>query len=100
MITGKTTSGFEYSLNERNLNDFRLVRALARLDKNPLALPDVVELLFGEDQAESLYDHLTQDDGSIPTDLLEKEVIEIFNAQKEIKNSSSSPESSTKPKKK
>ncbi|HEO8382893.1 TPA: hypothetical protein VBX40_001158, partial [Streptococcus agalactiae] len=49
----KTSSGFEYKIEESRLKNYELVEALADLESNPLSLPKVLRLLLG-DQVESL----------------------------------------------
>ncbi|HGI5160238.1 TPA: hypothetical protein ACJS4B_002025 [Streptococcus agalactiae] len=73
----KTSSGFEYKIEESRLKNYELVEALADLESNPLSLPKVLRLLLG-DQVESLKNHLRSSDGTVSTEALMEEVKEIF----------------------
>lgn len=95
MITGKTSSGFVFSVRETVTNDFRIVRLAADLRgkdsaKRVSALAEYPVLILGEDGAERLYAHLAREDGSVPVEAVENEITEIIQiaAQKsnEIKN--------------
>lgn len=87
MITGKTSSGFEYQVPEENLNNYELVEVLGELENNPLLIAKTVDLLLGKEQKEKLKDHLRTENGTVPTDKISEEIMEIFNSQKETKNS-------------
>ncbi|CZT38831.1 hypothetical protein [Streptococcus agalactiae] len=73
----KTSSGFEYKIEESRLKNYELVEALADLESNPLSLPKVLRLLLG-DQVESLKNHLRSEDGTVSTEAIMEEVKEIF----------------------
>lgn len=87
VLEGKTESGFEYKIPEENLNNYELVEVLGEMEKNPLLLSKTVTLLLGEEQREELKEHLRTESGTIPTDLMANEIMEIFNNQKQTKNS-------------
>jgi hypothetical protein len=87
MIEGKTKSGFEYKIPEENLNNYELVEALGELEENPLLIAKTVDLLLGKEQKEKLKDHLRTKSGTVPVDKISEEIMEIFNSQKESKNS-------------
>lgn len=87
MISGKTKSGFKYSVAEERLNNYELLEAIGELEENPLILTKVVDLLLGKEQKKELKDHVRTEDGLVPTDKLSDEITEIFQSQSEIKNS-------------
>jgi len=87
MIKGKTKSGFEYEILEENLNNYELVEVLGELEENPLLIARVVNLLLGKEQADRLKNHLRTENGTVPTDQMSEEIMEIFNSQNETKNS-------------
>jgi len=87
MIKGKTTSGFEYKIPKENLNNYELIEVLGEIEENPLLLSKTVNLLLGKEQATKLKDHLRTKGGTVPTDKISEEIMEIFNNQKETKNS-------------
>ena len=87
MIKGKTKSGFEYKIPKENLNNYELIEVLGEIEENPLLLSKTVNLLLGKEQANKLKDHLRTKSGTVPTDKISEEIMEIFNNQKETKNS-------------
>lgn len=87
MSEGKTTSGFKYKLSKARLENYELIEALGEVEVNPLALPKTVNLLLGKEQSDKLKDHLRDDEGLISTEKLSNEIMEIFESQKETKNS-------------
>jgi len=87
MIKGETSSGFKYEIPEENLNNYELVEVLGELEENPLLISKTVTLLLGKEQREKLKDHLRTEGGTVPTDKISEEIMEIFNSQNESKNS-------------
>ena len=87
MINGKTTSGFEYSLDPDKLNDYELLEKIGEMEENPFALTNVFNMVLGKEQVEKLKDHLRSEDGTVPIEKMTAEITEIFNTQIEIKNS-------------
>ncbi len=86
-IKGVTKTGFKYSIDESSLNNYELIEIIAEIDTNPLLLPKVLKLLLGEKQTDKLKDHIRQKNGTVPIELIEKELVDIFNGNKDIKNS-------------
>ncbi|QOG25518.1 hypothetical protein [Streptococcus sp. KS 6] len=80
----RTSTGFEFVLDKKRLNNYELVEALGEMETHPLYLPKVVKLLLG-DQAERLKDHVRDENGIVDTEKIVAEVKEIFKAQP-IKN--------------
>lgn len=85
-LTGVTKSGFAYSILEKNVRNYELVEALGELETNPLALPRVMNLLLGREQAQKLKDHLRDEDGVVDTEQITSELKNIFESQKRLKN--------------
>ena len=85
-LTGVTKSGFAYSILEKNIKNYELVEALGELETNPLALPRVMNLLLGKEQAQKLKDHLRDEDGVVDTEQITSELKNIFESQKRLKN--------------
>ena len=74
MLTGVTSTGFEYTIADDNLDDMELLDALAAVDNgNILAASKVCTLLFGKEQKKALIDTVTQKLGErlgiAPTDV-------------------------------
>ena len=85
-LTGVTKSGFAYSILEKNVRNYELVEALGELETNPLALPRVMNLLLGKEQAQKLKNHLRDEDGVVDTEQITSELKNIFESQKRLKN--------------
>lgn len=93
MIEGKTKSGFEYSIDERALNDRDLLKAIRDFDTadNKMhqitALDKVISLLL-RDNEDRLMEHIASiNDGYKPIDKVYAEVYEIISNSEKIKNS-------------
>ena len=95
-MKGKTKSGFKFDFDERILNDWRFVKAIAKADNtsNPSAMlagtVELVSLIFG-DKEDALMEHIaSKNDGYVPQDAIKDEIIDIIEQGKDLKNSSSS----------
>lgn len=104
VITGVTPSGFAFAIPEERFSDWRTVKALSKLaefedisEDNPEDIPrfintmgKVEELLF-KDGGEKLEKHILKEhDGYIAPQILFQDLIAIFKAHKQTKNSLSS----------
>ena len=78
MLKGTTKSGFPYEVSDEAMNDFELLEILAEVDKNPLLLPRLVNMLLGEEQKKAFLDHLRTDKGNVPIDVIGAEIMEFF----------------------
>ena len=87
MINGKTTSGFEYSLDPDKLNDYELLEKIGEMEENPFTLTSIVNMVLGKEQAKKLKDHIRSENGTVPIEKMTAEITEIFNTQPEVKNS-------------
>lgn len=86
MISGKTSTGFEFVIDEEKLNDMRFVDVLAETSENVLAFPKVIAMLLGAEQKAKLYEHL-EEDGRVPIESVQAAVAEIMEASAKTKNS-------------
>lgn len=95
MIEGKTKSGFKYKIDERILDDWRLIEAVGDAESNDSSrvvrgMTNLLEILLG-DQADALKKHIAdKNDGYIPKDIMLNTMIEIVKSSNELKNSRSS----------
>lgn len=81
MITGKTDSGFAFSLPKAAIDNMELLDALADAsDDDPVAVSRVCRLLLGKETRRQLYDHVRTADGRVPIDALTGELMQIFAA--------------------
>ena len=87
-MKGKTTSGFEYELDESALDDYELLEDLCELDEgNASKTISVLNRLLGKEQKDRLKEHLRSKNGRVPASKMMNEMGEIFNSVKEGKNS-------------
>lgn len=87
-MKGKTTSGFEYELDESALDDYELLEDLCELDEgNTSKTISVLNRLLGKEQKDRLKEHLRSKNGRVPASKMMNEMGEIFNSVKEGKNS-------------
>ena len=86
-MKGKTTTGFEFGIEDERLDDMELVDIMAEIDENPLLMPKLCKMLLGEEQKKRLYDHLRSEDGRVPIEATTNAIQEIFNSPGDLKNS-------------
>jgi len=86
MIKGKTKSGFHYLIPEKRLDNYELLEAISDVESNPLLMPKVLKLLFGQEQTEKLKKHLADKEGLISMEKMTDEIQEIFESQTQVKN--------------
>lgn len=105
MITGVTSSGYKYKVNEDILSDWRVVKELAKLkgfedidEEDTDRILDFinvmasVEGLIFKDGGKGLEKHiLRHNNGVVAPLVLFQDLMDIFKASKEAKNSLSSP---------
>lgn len=89
-ITGKTSTGFEYSFDKRIVTDWGFMTLLQKVmtiseEKNADKLKimqDLILMTLGEEQSERLIDHVrTYNDGFAPIDVVMKELGEIIESK-------------------
>lgn len=85
MLKGKTSSGFKFEISEGALDNYELVEALADIETDPLSVTKVVTLLLGKEQKEKLKEHVRNEEGTVTTTALMKEIEEIFKTQNKVK---------------
>ena len=84
MITGTTSSGFTYQIDENVLQDYELLEAIAETETNPIMITRVVRLLLGND-IDKLKNHVRDENGRVSIEKMNVEITEIFEAQKKLK---------------
>ena len=95
MIEGKTKNGFEFKIDERILDDWRLIETIVLAESGDASeqiagLMDTAKFVLG-DRYEDLKKHIAEkNDGFIPRTAVTSTLIEIINTAKSLKNSSSS----------
>mgnify|MGYP000886141671 CR=1 FL=1 len=82
-MKGKTSSGFEYELN-----DYELLEDLCEMDAGNMSkMSSVMNRLIGAEQKERLKEHLRTENGRVPMSKMMIEIEEIFKNAKAGKNS-------------
>ena len=95
MITGKTKSGFKFNVDERILDDWRVVDAIGMSESDDASeqicgARMLVDLLLGNEK-QKLIDYIAKEnDGYVPATAMTSVIAEIITASREIKNSRSS----------
>jgi len=87
MLKGKTKSGFAFSISDETLNNYELLEVISVVDDNPLKLPQLMNMLLGSEQAKKLKDHVRTEKGFVPMDVIQGEIMEIFQSGPKSKNS-------------
>lgn len=91
MINGKTKSGFKYEIDERVINDWRLLKYIAMSESSDPSeqirgASNLVSLLLG-DQEQALMEHLSKEnDGYVPATAVTEAITEIITSVNELKN--------------
>jgi len=87
MLKGKTSTGFEYEIENDQLDNMELLEALAEADAGKvLAIVKVCDLLLGKEQKQRLYDHCRTEKGNVPTASITNEILSIIQGQENGKN--------------
>ena len=88
MLTGTTSSGFNWQIAEDALDDMELLDALTELDKGRLeAVSGVCLHLLGKPQRTALYAHLRDENGRVRISAVTNELGEIMTGLRDGKKS-------------
>lgn len=83
MITGKTSTGFEFAFSQDLVNDMRMLRAIGKMEKGDVDSIDYVgKKLLGQEKYDKLLEHIQTEDGRQPIDALMTEFSQMFEAYK------------------
>lgn len=83
MITGKTSTGFEFAFSQDLVNDMRMLRAIGKMEKGDVDSIDYVgKKLLGQEKYDKLLEHIQTEDGRQPVDALVTEFLQMFEAYK------------------
>ena len=78
MISGKTRTGFEYTIDEEALNDYEILELMAKVRNNDvLSIFELIERLLGEEQKNRLKEHCRVN-GRVPISAINDEIVDIF----------------------
>jgi len=88
MITGKTTSGFEFEIDEAALDDMELLDALVAIDDGRTdQVSKVCVQLLGKEQRARLYEFLRGENGRVRATEVNEALVEILAACNDGKKS-------------
>ena len=83
MIEGKTTSGFEYSIEEYKLDNWELLEVLNELGDSPNKIVSVLPYLFDEEQVKALKEHnRDKKTGVVSASKMVADVMDVFKNNK------------------
>lgn len=87
MIKGITSTGFKFEIEDDVLDDWNILKYLKKIDEGEIEyIIDVVPLLLGKEQEEKLEKHLKELEGRIRMTSMTKEISEIMESGKDLKN--------------
>lgn len=88
MIKGKTSSGFEFELEDDVMDDYDLVVLFGKYNKNPSMdiVVDIAIKMLGAEQHKALMEHLRDDKGKLKTSAMIHALEEIENSLPALKN--------------
>ena len=79
-INGRTRSGFDFSIDERVLDDMELLEAAVQARKGDRSAEiEMIQRLLGTEQKKALYDHLRVD-GRVSKAAVGAALVDIFQA--------------------
>ena len=83
MIEGKTTSGFEFSIEEYKLDNWELLEVLNELGDSPNKIVSVLPYLFDEEQIKALKEHnRDKKTGVVSASKMVADVMDVFKNNK------------------
>lgn len=78
-MKGKTDSGFDFDVEKEVFDDMELLDALVEADSGSLmAVSKVAQKVLGTEQKKRLYDHLRQENGRVPVQMVSDEIANIM----------------------
>ena len=86
MISGKTSTGFEYTIAENVGDDYEILELMGSVKNgDPLSIFRLIDKILGEEQHKALKEHCRVD-GRVSTARMNAEIVDIFANAKEVKN--------------
>ena len=94
-MKGTTKSGFKFNIDERIIEDWRLIDAIAMAESDDpgeqvRGTTAVADLLLGKDKASLIKFIQDKNDGFVPATEMTNVIAEIITTVRELKNSQSS----------
>ena len=89
MLTGKTKTGFEFEIDDEAKDDMEFLEALVDFTKgNKTRFPDLINMFFGEEQKQKLYEHCRSESGRVLASKVELELMGVLEAIREMPGTS------------
>ena len=86
-MTAKLKDGFEIQLKEDALNDWEFLEVLADIDEGEGGLiVKAARMLLGRDGVKMLKEHLKDENGRVPADVMANALLELMESVGETKN--------------
>lgn len=86
-MKGKTSSGFEYEIEDAALDDWLFFKTLRKIDMGEeQCVVDLLPLLLKNGQDEQLENHLLKIEGKIKLSSMLREISDILESNKDLKN--------------
>lgn len=85
MKTVQLSCGFKAELDEKVVKDYRFIRLFKKLarakddESRVLYFDDILEYIFGNEQAEAIVDYLAETDGYVDSKKIDEALAEAFN---------------------
>lgn len=79
-MKGETKTGFKFEVDTELLDDAEFLEMWKDAQEDGLKAFDVIEVLLGKEQKKRLYDHVRNDKGRVPVDLVTDELGDIIEA--------------------
>lgn len=87
MIRGKTNSGFEFEIDEEELDDYELLEMLCDIDKGDVTkITDAAKKILGNEQLKELKEHVRDEKGKVSVSKMMKEIEEVLSSNSRGKN--------------
>ena len=86
MLTGKTQSGFEFTIADNIGDDYELLELMGQVrNGDTLAIFELINRVLGKEQHKALKEHCRVN-GVVSTAKMNEEIVDIFTSSKEVKN--------------
>lgn len=88
MVKGKLSNGFEFEINEEDLDDYEVLELVSDAELNPLLSPKLIERFLGREQKNKLLNHIKEKTGKkrVTVSEMGEAFTEILTKSQELKN--------------
>lgn len=81
-MKGKLKNGFAYEIADDWADDMELIELYAKVQKDGMYFPELLDKILGEDQKAALYDSLRDKKGKVHVQDVADAIAEIFSQEK------------------